>query len=93
MTKVHSISPASINVIYNNRRIKIPIEKVNACTSSEMTSLLQEDKQTPTTETPTEELLSDTQEPQQRPSSIELNMNHNIRDNMEEDAASIRHPL
>ena len=52
-----------------------------------MTSLLQEDKHTPTlaTEGPTEELLSDTQEPQQQPSSIELNMNHNIRDNMEEE--------
>ncbi|MFN9943612.1 MAG: hypothetical protein ACK56I_29480, partial [bacterium] len=60
---------------------------MNACTSSAMTSLLQEDKQTPTphTEAPTEELLPDTQEPQQQPSSIELNMNHNIRDNMEEE--------
>jgi bifunctional DNase/RNase len=52
-----------------------------------MTSLLQEDKQTPTppTEAPTEELLADNQEPQQQPSSIKLNMNHNIRDNMEEE--------
>ena len=52
-----------------------------------MTSLLQEDKQTPTppTEAPTEELLADTQEPQQQSSSIQLNMNHNIRDNMEEE--------
>ncbi len=46
-----------------------------------------EDKQTSasTTETPTEELLTDTQEPQQQSSSIQLNMNHNIRDNMEEE--------
>ena len=85
ITKVHSISPASINVIFNKRRIKIPIEKVNACTSSAMTSLLQEDKQTPSTETPSEELSADILEPQQQPSSIKLNMNHNIRDNMEEE--------
>jgi hypothetical protein len=50
-----------------------------------MTSLLQEDKHTPPTEAPTEELLADIQEPQQKSSSVELNMNHNIRDNMEEE--------
>ena len=52
-----------------------------------MTSLLQEDEQTPTpaTDATTEELLSVREEPQQQPSSIELNMNHNIRDNMEEE--------
>ncbi|MFN9978664.1 MAG: hypothetical protein ACK53Y_02060, partial [bacterium] len=60
---------------------------MNASTSSAMTSLLQEDKQSPARPTgaPTEELLADTQEPQQQSSSIQLNMNHNIRDNMEEE--------
>jgi hypothetical protein len=83
-TKVHSISPTNINVIYNKRRVKIPIERRNTSESSSMATLFQELKQEIPQEIHQEEQAPDTTEPYQMPFTAQLNMNHNIRENMDE---------
>ena len=81
-TKVHSISPTNINVIYNKRRVKIPIERRNTSESSSMATLFQELKQEIPQEIHQEEQAPDTTEPYQMPFTAQLNMNHNIRESM-----------
>ena len=83
-TKVHSISPTNINVIYNKKRVKIPIERRNTSESSSMATLFQELKQKTPQEIHQEEQAPDTTEPYQMPFTAQINMNHNNRENMDE---------